>query len=268
MLINGYDSEQIPVSDRGFQYGDGLFETLAVQHAEPVLLSRHLERLRHGCERLAIEFPGNDVLSNEAFRICKGSESAILKIIVTRGSGGRGFRVPEKAHSTRVLAIHPGPDFPVDFQATGIRAILCGNRLGINPALAGLKHMNRLEQILARSEWDSPRIQEGLMLDSDGNVIEGTMSNLFLVRNGLLQTPDLSGCGVLGIIRSLVLEIADSNGVAAQIRRIRLDDLEAADEVFVTNSLIGVWPVVELERFTYAIGPLTRRILQWLEQRK
>ncbi|MCI0666580.1 MAG: aminodeoxychorismate lyase, partial [Methylococcaceae bacterium] len=258
MLINGHESEQIPVSDRGFQYGDGLFETLAVEHGEPVFLIRHLDRLRHGCKRLAIEFPGHDVLSSEASRICKGAGRAVLKIIVTRGPGGRGFQIPEKARSTRVLSIHPRPDFPVDFQSAGIRAILCRNRLGINSSLAGLKHMNRLEQILARSEWDSPRIQEGLMQDSDGNVIEGTMSNLFLVRNGSLQTPDLSRSGVAGIIRSLVLEIAASIGIAVEIGRIGLDDFEAADEVFVTNSLIGVWPVVEFERFTYAVGPLTR----------
>lgn len=268
MLVNGLESEQIPVSDRGFQYGDGLFETLSVENGAPEFLSRHLERLRQACERLMIAYPGTDVLNQEAFRLCEGVKSAVLKIIVTRGAGGRGYRIPEQALSTRVLSIHPRPDCPADFQTKGIRTILCRNRLGINSALAGLKHLNRLEQVLARSEWDSPGIQEGFMLDSDENVIEGTMSNLFLVRNGTLQTPDLSRCGVAGIIRGLVFEIADANRIPVRIKRITLDDLEVADEIFVTNSVIGVWPVAEFERFTYAIGPMTRRIMEWLAERK
>ncbi|MGH8558854.1 MAG: aminodeoxychorismate lyase [Methylococcales bacterium] len=268
MLVNGHESELISVSDRGFQYGDGLFETLAVENGEPQFLVRHLERLRIGCERLAIEFPGDSVLSKEALRICKPSQSAILKIMVTRGSGDRGFRIPEGIHPTRVLSIHPRPNYPIDFQTKGIRAILCKNRLGINPSLAGLKHMNRLEQILARSEWESPEIQEGLMLDSDGNVIEGTMSNLFLVRSDSLVTADLSRCGIAGIIRSLVLEIARSNRIAFRIEAIALDNLEKADEIFVTNSVIGLWPVVDFERKAYAIGPVTRKILQCLDERK
>lgn len=268
MLINGRESDWIPVSDRGFQYGDGLFETLLVEHGKPQFLVRHLERLGIGCGRLAIEFPGHEILSQEASRISRPFESAILKIQVTRGSGGRGFRIPERNNPTRVLSIHPRPEYPVDFQTTGIRAILCQNRLGINLSLAGLKHMNRLEQILARSEWDSPDIQEGLMLDSEGNVIEGTMSNVFLVQNDELVTPDLSRYGVAGIIRALVLEIAQSRRIGVRIETVSIQDVEKAEEIFLTNSVIGLWPVVEFERIDYAIGPLTRRIRQCLDQRK
>lgn len=268
MLVNGTESELIPVSDRGFQYGDGLFETLAVENEAPAFLSRHLERLRTGCNRLSIRYPGDDILTQEAVRICKASRSAILKIIVTRGSSSRGFRISNDVPPTRVLSIHPRPDYPIDFQATGIHTILCKNRLGINPALAGLKHLNRLEQILARNEWDSPRIQEGLMLDSDGNIIEGTMSNLFVIRRGSLSTPDLSRCGVAGITRALVLELAQGNGIPVEVKRIVVDDVENADEVFVTNSVIGVWPVVGFDRFHYEIGPLTLKIRQRLDQRK
>ncbi|MGR9105342.1 MAG: aminodeoxychorismate lyase [Gammaproteobacteria bacterium] len=266
MLVNGRESNLIPIADRGFQYGDGLFETLAVENGQPLLLARHLERLRNGCERLAIRFPGNDLLSREAIGISKGAESAILKILVTRGSGGRGYQVKGEVHPTRVLSIHPRPEFPADYQTSGIRMILCRNRLGINPSLAGLKHMNRLEQILARAEWDDPQIQEGLMLDSEGNVIEGTMTNLFLVRSALLTTPDLSGCGVAGIMRSQVLEVARTEGLAAQIKKVAVDDLLEADEVFVTNSVIGLWPVIEFEHVPYEIGPVTSKILQGLKR--
>jgi 4-amino-4-deoxychorismate lyase len=268
MLVNGNQSDRVPVTDRGFQYGDGLFETLAVENGEPEFFSRHLERLRIGCERLAIEFPGNEILEKEAAQICKTVESGILKIIVTRGSGSRGYRIPENARPTRVLSISPRPSFPDDLQAQGIRAVLCRTRLGINPSLAGLKHLNRLEQIIGRSEWNSPEIQEGLMLDSDGNVIEGTMSNLFLVRNGSLITPDLSRCGVAGIMRGLVLEFGRDGGIKIQVERVSVAELEDADEVFLTNSVIGIWPLAELGKIKYEIGPVSRRIMQWLAERK
>lgn len=268
MLINGRESEQISASDRGFQYGDGLFETLLVENGEPEFLDRHLERLRIGCERLSIRFPGNSILKHETFRICESVESAVLKIIVSRGPGGRGYRIPDPIEPTRVMSIHGLPEYPIDFPNQGIRAVLCKNRLGINPALAGLKHMNRLEQILARSEWDSPSIQEGLMRDSSGNVIEGTMSNLFLVQHGALVTPDLSGSGVFGIVRAQVLEIAARARIDARIEAVRVEDIEQADEIFVTNSIIGLWPVVEFERSAHAIGPVTRKIMQCLDEQK
>lgn len=268
ILINGNESDQIPAADRGFQYGDGLFETLTVENGTPIFLVRHLDRLREGCERLGIKFPGKNVLSEEVLQLCKTSESAILKVIVTRGPGGRGYRLPEKSHSTRVVSLHPKSDRQSDFEASGVRVVTCKSRLGINPALAGLKHLNRLEQILARAEWDDPEIQEGLMLDSDRNVIEGTMSNLFIVKRNTLLTPDLSRCGVNGIIRSVVLEIARQNQLENQIARIVIDDIKAADEVFMTNSVIGLWPVAAFEQVDYEVGPVTRKIMQCLEERK
>lgn len=268
VLVNGRESDQIPLADRGFQYGDGLFETIPIEHGEPEFLARHLERLRRGCERLMIDYPGDRILSEEAIKISQAHDTAILKIIITRGSGGRGYRITTGAQATRVLAIFPRPETPDEFRIHGIRATLCKTRLGINPALAGIKHLNRLEQILARSEWSSSEIHEGLMLDHEGKVIEGTMTNLFLVRGDRLITPDLSHCGVAGIMRGLVLELAQAHATPIEIRPVQMDDLTQADELFVTNSVIGLWPIFEFEKMRYAIGPVSRSILNWLDERK
>lgn len=270
MLINGIETDQIPASDRGFQYGDGLFETIPIEKGKPLFLLQHINRLKTGCQRLKIQFPGTELLVEEALRISNANfyEPAILKIIVTRGSGGRGYRCPEVLQSTRVFSLHPRPSFKMDFNTSGIRAVFCKSRLGINPSLAGLKHLNRLEQIVARAEWDDPNIQEGLMFDSEENLIEGTMTNLFIIKQNVLVTPDLSRCGVEGIIRSLVLEIAKLNGYIVRITQVGIDDIQNADEVFVTNSVVGIWPVVELENRTFHIGPVTQKIICGLEQKK
>ena len=182
MLVNGECREHIEISDRGFQYGDGLFETIKVINGQPVFLDRHIERLDTGCRRLYIPFPGAELLTLEAQKLCQYSNKAVLKLILTRGSGGRGYRQPEVIQTTRVLSLHPFPDYPDSYNEQGITARFCNTCLGLNPALAGIKHLNRLEQILARAEWADSDIQEGIMMDMDEHVIEGTMTNLFLYK--------------------------------------------------------------------------------------
>ena len=142
---------------------------------------------------------------------------------------------------------------------------MCATRLCHNPLLAGIKHLNRLEQVLARREWDEPSIGEGLLLDVDGRLVEGTMSNLFLVRGQMLLTPDLRRCGIAGIMRSIILEQAERQSLAAEIRSLEAADLQAADEVFLCNSLIGIWPVIAVDDRTYRKGPVTTRLQQLLE---
>ncbi|WP_445372818.1 aminodeoxychorismate lyase [Methylomonas sp. HW2-6] len=265
-LLNGEPGHYVDAADRGFQYGDGLFETIEVVEGRPLFLDRHLRRLALGCQRLLIPAPAVDLLAAEAAKLAKQAERAVLKIIVTRGSGGRGYRQPEPIQPTRLLSLHPYPDYPDIFQTDGIRARFCWHRLSINTALAGIKHLNRLEQILARAEWRDDDIQEGLMLDSEDRVVEGVMSNLFAVKAGQLYTPSLAGCGVAGIIRELVIGFARDIGV--QLHEIPLDpvDVLAAEELFVTNSVIGIWPIKRLEQRVLAAGPLTRRMQDLLNQ--
>jgi 4-amino-4-deoxychorismate lyase len=247
MLINGKPGDTVSALDRGLQYGDGLFETLAVVGGEPALWERHMRRLESGCRRLGLPSPPHELLLSEWCAAIGAGQRGVLKILLTRGVGGRGYRPPSTAEPTRIIVFYPWPEYPQHWWRDGIRLRVCATRLGENPALAGLKHLSRLEQVLARAEWDDPGIAEGLMLNPSGHVVEGTMTNLFLLRDGTLITPDLSRCGVAGIMRGVVMDMARERGIPVTERTLALQELARADALFVTNSLIGIWPVRELD---------------------
>ena len=259
-LINGIETSSIDARDRGFQYGDGLFETLRIRHGRPCLWSAHMARLAHGCERLGLPMPDEALLRDEVERLCCGEADGVLKIVLTRGNGGRGYRPPQDPTPTRLLARFPAPDHPPENRTRGVAVRICDTRMGHSPALAGLKHLNRLEQVLARAEWNDIGIAEGLMQDIEGNIIEGTMSNLFVVQAGVLRTPELSRCGVAGVMRAQVMAGAEALGIPVGEERLDLRDLAAADELFLSNSVIGIWPVRRLDSRDYVPGPLTARL--------
>jgi 4-amino-4-deoxychorismate lyase len=265
-LVNGIVADSLAVTDRGLLYGDGLFETLAVRNGLPQRWGRHLARLQGGCKRLSIALPDGSLLAAEAARLCAGVDRAVLKILITRGTGSRGYRPDAVAVPTRIVQCLPDPGYSPDLARDGIVARLCALRLGHNSALAGLKHLNRLEQVLARSEWNDDNIREGLLTDQTGNLVEGIMSNVFLVHGDTLLTPDLARCGVSGIMRGLVLELAAHAGIACAVRDVALDEIWQADELFVCNSLAGIWPVVKCDNHTYAIGRVTRTLQRLLEE--
>ena len=266
MLVNGECKEHIEISDRGFQYGDGLFETIAVRNGQPVCLDRHLDRLNAGCRRLYIPFPGTEILTLEAEKLTQHSSKAVLKLILTRGSGGRGYRQPDLIQTTRVLSLHPYPDYPESYTEQGINTRFCATRLGLNPALAGIKHLNRLEQILARAEWIDLDIQEGIMLDINDHVIEGTMTNLFYIKNNTLYTSSLLQSGVAGIVRGIILAMSSDHELCAIEHTFTKDELLSADEVFVCNSIIGIWPVKQIASTCFPVGLITKQIQNWLNQ--
>jgi 4-amino-4-deoxychorismate lyase len=245
-LIDGIETDRVAVTDRGLQYGDGLFETLAVRHGGLCLWRKHFARLSRGAERLGIACPSQNLLLRECGQLIAGESAGVLKIVLTRGSGGRGYRLPEPSHPTRICSLHPWPEYPVSWREKGVSVISCRTPLGNNPILAGIKHLNRLEQVVGRSEWRDPQIAEGLMCDGRGRVIGGTMSNLFLMVKGRLSTPRLDRCGIEGTVRDLVLRMAPSFGIEVAQTDIRHADLVAADGLFLTNALIGVWPVRRL----------------------
>ena len=266
MLINGAAAGELDARDRGLHYGDGVFTTLRVHRGEAVLWEQHAARLVTGCRHLSIAPPDSALLYSEAQRVCAGASRGVLKIIITRGSGGRGYRLPQPAHPTRIVTLHPWPDFPAAHWSEGVRVRVNAMRLGRNPALAGIKHLNRLEQVLARAEWDDPAIAEGLMLDEKDQVIEATAANVFVVRDGAVLTPTLHECGVAGVMRALIMELAQAVGLPVRECALSLDAARDAQEMFLTNSVIGVWPVRELDTISKSIGPTTRRIATLLEQ--
>lgn len=246
ILVNGEYSENFPVMDRGLHYGHGLFETIAIKQGQCQHWDRHMTRLIKGCSQLSMTPPDLSLLYKEATQLSAQADQigqAVLKIIYTCGSGGRGYRTPDETQSNRLIILSEWPDYPDTNTQTGIVLRLCETRLSSNPALAGLKHLNRLEQVLARSEWSDPDIAEGLMLDGHGQVIEGTMSNLFFVKNDTLCSPELTQSGVKGIMRDYVLELAEKLGIHTYIDDFTPADVFQANEVFLTNSLIGIWPV-------------------------
>lgn len=260
VLVNGKPSNCLSTSDRGLLYGDGVFETIAVSGGKPCLWEAHLQRLHTGCERLGLGAFDETQLARECALLIGKASPAVIKIIITRGSGGRGYRVPGQPRPTRIVQLHDWPDYPASYTESGIKARICQTRLGHNSSLAGIKHLNRLEQVLARREWDDPAIREGLMLDAVGDLVEGTMSNLFVVKDAVLMTPGLTLCGVAGIMRARLLDLARQHSMDARVQRLEANTLREADEIFVCNSLIGIWPVIGIDDHVFQKGPVTTRL--------
>lgn len=256
--IDGRPADSVPVQDRGLQYGDGVFTTVAIKAGTPLLWERHLQRLQRDTARLGIAPIAPEVLQDEIERVCRGVARATLKIFITRGAGSRGYRPPAEGSMRRIVTLWPRAPQAAN-ASDGIAVRLCRARLSRNPLLAGIKHLNRLEQVLARAEWGDD-YAEGLMQDTTGMIIEGTMTNVFLVREGELLTPDLSQCGVAGVMREEVLERAHAANIPSRVSEMPLTVVQAADEIFVTNSLIGIWPIRHFETKEYRIGPITRTL--------
>lgn len=228
--------------DRGLFYGDGLFETIRISAGEPVWLDAHLARLQRGCDALSIPFP--DTIRTEIARGLQASQlhNAVLKLVLTRQATSRGYALDPRAGSNLYVLLYDAPAKPKirDERHTLGLVGLCSTRLGIQPQLAGHKHLNRLEQVLARSEWQHPELVEGLMLDTDGYLIEATASNIFLVHGTQLITPQLDRCGVAGVMREWVLSVAVELGYEPAEQRVTLTDIEKADGLLLTSSLLGV----------------------------
>lgn len=256
------DGFGISIEDRGLQYGDGLFETAALVAGRVRFLQDHLARLQHGCGRLHISTPALDLLEHEISQVTAGHERGVVKIIVTRGAGGRGYRPAEGLDPTRIVALFPAPE--AVRPDTGIEVRWCATRCARNAQLAGMKHLNRLEQVLAQAEWRDPGIAEGLMMDTEGEVVSATSSNVFLVVDGVLITPDLRYAGVSGIMRRQVLMTARARGWLSEERAVWPEDVTHATEIFITNAVRGIRPIIKLGERHWQVGSVTREIASTL----
>jgi len=245
-LVNGHSETAIEISDRGFQFGDGVFTTLLVQDGIPLFANEHLDRLSRDAATLKLPPPNREVLKAEMGRMAHGCGSGILKIHWTRGSGGRGYLPPENLLPTRVLILRPAVLLS-DSPPAELNVRWADMRLGINPLLAGAKHMNRLEQVLARLEWSDPGIDESLLLDSEGFVVEGVSTNVFLLQRGVLVTPLLDRAGVRGVMRDLLIKMAAASGYSVREERVSPESLMNADALLLTNSIKGICPVAFLD---------------------
>ncbi|HEY9052288.1 MAG TPA: aminodeoxychorismate lyase [Gammaproteobacteria bacterium] len=265
ILVNGVSGSHIDCTDRGLQYGDGLFETIACKSGKLLLWQAHMSRLQQGCERLNIPAATEDQWLEDIRKLTITAEHAVIKLIITRGTAGRGYKAPLNPEPTRIVAVYPWPEYSPEMFEKGIRVKTCKTQISVNPTLAGLKHLNRLDNVLARSEWNDKTIAEGLMLDDQGYVIEGTMSNLFAIKDKIAFTPKLHRCGINGVMRSAIVKIIQNSNILLKEQSITLNDLLEMDEVFVSNSIISIWPVAEIDRHSYSVGPITKSIMNNLD---
>lgn len=266
ILVDGLPASTVPADDRGFAYGDGVFRTLAMHNGRAQWWPRQYAKLAADCAALSITVPAESDLLQDIQRIAAHLPDCALRITVTRGSGGRGYAVPENAQSRRIVSANPLPEYLAQWSEQGVNVQMCALRLAAQPRLAGIKHLNRLENVLARAEWSDPAIAEGLLLDEVGHVIEGTRCNVFIVEDGALVTPDLSRCGVAGVTRDLVMIAANRHGLRCQIAPISRERLEAATEVLLVNSLIGVWPVAALAQRRWSDFKVAPHMRKWLHE--
>ncbi len=243
-LINGQQAERISIRDRGFQYGDGCFETVRVLSNKPILWPAHLKRLKHACKtlQLSVNF---ELLQSEITQLLQDNKTAdvILKITVTRGEGGRGYTPPEHANCTRIIQLI---DYIAADTRTGARVVVCQHRLSSNSLLAGIKHLNRLDQVVASAQIPAD-FDEGLCLDEQGSVIEGCRSNLLLAIDNQLVTPDLGKSGVEGVMLNYLIDKFQVLDTRVLRKTISLRELKTASEIFLCNSVFGIWPVAEIE---------------------
>lgn len=266
ILVNGATTDSVAATDRGLAYGDGVFRTLPVRRGRPQCWQLHYSKLAHDCAALAIECPSMEVLAAELGQLARESADFAAKIIVTRGSGARGYAPPQPALPTRIVMSSALADYPAEFSRAGITAHLCATRLSFQPRLAGVKHLNRLENVIARAEWSDPAVPEGIVLDAQDHVIGGTMSNLFIVENGALVTPELSRCGVAGVTRERIMKAAGRQGMACREESVTQARLFDAQEAMLVNSLIGAWQIKACTGKSWKAGAVTARVRKWLDE--
>ena len=265
---NGGAVVHVDASDRGFQYGDGLFETVAIRNGEPRLWQYHMDRLSDGCKLLGIEKPADAELF-EGVMLALGQSDvptaySVAKIIVSAGAGMRGYGRSVAAAPTVLFGAFPASPPPVEYYTDGLDMAICQTRLAINSSTAGLKTLNRLEQVLARSEFVDTGEFEGLTMDADDNIICGTMSNVFFVTNNSISTPSLDRCGVAGVMRRHVIETLRVQGSDTQLQTVKFADLKNVDEVFISNSQFGVMPVRSCAGMQWPVGETTKNVMSVL----
>lgn len=270
ILVNGLPADSVPALDRGLAYGDGVFRTLRLRSGRITAWPRHYQKLAADAARLVISCPAREVFEQDLARVAASEPDAVVRITLTRGSGRRGYTPPIDAKPLRMVSAAPPFEYPERWSREGVRVRLCTLKLAAQPRLAGIKHLNRLENVLARAEWDDADIAEGLLCDAEGRLVGGTMTNLFVAAGGVLHTPELGQCGVAGVQRARIIERAQSENTPVRVTTLGMECLRDADEIFLTNSVIGVWPVAVVEHIWHSrntgTGAWTQRCAQWLAE--
>ncbi len=268
-LINGRFDAAITPFDRGFAYGDGVFRTMPCISGIPHCWPQHYAKLESDCNALSIVCPQQETLFDDIQKLCREPDwqhECVIKVVITRGESGRGYALPALAQPNRVVIASAAPGYPETNFSEGVTLHLCQTRLSYQPRLAGIKHLNRLENVLARMEWVDGQIADGLFLDEKGNVIECTASNIFVRIGNDLVTPDLTQCGVAGVTRGRIIDLASVLGYTVRIKPIRLSELMDAEEVVICSSVFGAWQVRRLVSHSWPLGALAARLREHLKR--
>ncbi len=254
--INGVPGRLVDIDDRGLTYGDGLFETIAIRRSVGRFLDLHLDRLYAGAARLNLSAPERDSLRAQLSAAAASIDEGVMKLILTRGRGPRGYAPAQHQQPT----VAWGLDRCTAQRWTPIRVRWCETIAGRNPVTAGLKTLCRLEQVLARAEWQDELIAEGFMCDEQGQLVGGTACNVFIVSGGRLLTPSVTHAGISGVMRRVILQQAQEAGIELYEGPVAKKELLDADEVFVSNALIGMRPVGQLGERQWNPGPVTCKL--------
>jgi len=272
-LINGIASDYLTINDRSIHYGDGLFETILCSNNKLYYWSQHYQRLQASAEKLKIACPQEQLLLDDITKLIDSnkagskpgfiSEAAYaIKVIVSRGAGERGYKFSKNTTASRFVLLSGLEAEHSSFLSKRLLSgelFICKQQVSINESLAGLKHLNRLENVMARNESNAGYI-DGLMLNANQHVIEGSMSNLFAIKDKQLFTPDLSLSGVNGIMRGIIIELAGKSNIKTSLINLTIDDLSNMDELFISNSLIAMKVVTKLGDSLYKDQSVTNMI--------
>lgn len=260
LWINGQLQQQLAVSDRGTQFGDGCFTTARVRDGEILWLDRHLARLQQAAERLMLPSIDWLSLSHEMSLAAQGRGEGIVKVILTRGHGGRGYSIQGCDNPTRIVMQADYPAHYAHWREQGVSLHLSSVALARSPLLAGIKHLNRLEQILIRIDLEQRAADEVLVLDTSGALVECCAANLFWRKGNRVYTPDLSYAGVDGVARQHIISLLSGSDFELHIVTEPVDTLADADEAIICNALMPVVPVNQAQSWCYR----SRRLYRFL----
>ncbi|VAW52790.1 Aminodeoxychorismate lyase [hydrothermal vent metagenome] len=248
-LINGVATDYLTVHDRAIHYGDGLFETILWHNRKLYFWPQHYLRLKQSADKIKLACPEESLLIADIENLlsdAKSEQAYAIKVIITRGTSLRGYQFDKKPMTTRIATISA---IESDYSSLLSQHLLsgdltvCEQQVSINENLAGLKHLNRLENVLARNESTivkNSNVVDGLMLNAHQYVIECTTSNVFSVKDKILYTPKLNQSGVQGVMRDAIIAIAKNNNINVTLSDMTIEKIKSMDEVFITNSLIGM----------------------------
>ena len=253
-IVNGSFEQTISPLDRGFAYGDGVFRTILMRDGLPECWPQHYQKLVADCAMIKIVCPSAELLMSDLQLLFLPDETAVAKIIITRGEGERGYAPPAITNPMRVVIKSAVKNYPASYFSEGVNLHVCKTPLAAQPLLAGVKHLNRLENVLARMEWTDPNIADGLMLDDEHHVIECTAANIFACFGDTLITPKLDRCGIAGVTRQRVIDMAHLLDLSVKIEDITLPKLLSADAIIMTNSVYGA---LQVKSILQAVWPPT-----------